>query len=132
MLGSNCASADTLSSTADSLIPLIQVGSLYLHTRIRKICGLVVHALKFPSELIAEIMRCATFLNTDAKQVALCVDTREIQVLLPLRNHKIYDVYATLMSLTTVPRLLCEFSTVKMDGNRGDKDASLGELAVEG
>ena len=78
MLGRNCASADILSSTADSLTPLVQVGSLYLHSRIRKIYGLAVHALRFPSEFIAEIIRCAAFLNIDAGQVALCVDTREI------------------------------------------------------
>ena len=78
MLGSNCASADTLSSTADSLTPLIQAGSLYLYTRICKIYGLVVHALRFPLELIAEIIRCAAFLNTDAGQIVLCVDTQEI------------------------------------------------------
>ena len=77
MLGINCASADTLSSTADTLTPLVQAGSLYLHTRIRQICGLAVHALRYPSELIAEIIRFATFLKTDARQVALCVDTRE-------------------------------------------------------
>ena len=75
MLGSNCASADTLSSTTDSLTPLVQAGSLYLHTRIRKICGLAIHALRFPSELIAKIIRCTAFLNTDAGQVALCVHT---------------------------------------------------------
>ena len=77
MLGINCASTDTLSSTADTLIPLVQAGSLYLHTRIRKICGLVVHALRYPLELTAEIIRFAAFLNIDAGQVALCVDTRE-------------------------------------------------------
>ena len=49
MLGINYASADTLSSTADTLIPLVQASSLYLHTRIRKICGLAVHALRYPS-----------------------------------------------------------------------------------
>ena len=77
MLGSNCASADTLSSTTDTLTPLVQAGSLYLHTRICKICRIAVHALRYPSELIAEIIRFAAFLNTDAEQVALCVDTRE-------------------------------------------------------
>ena len=77
MLGIDCASVDTLSSTADTLTPLVQAGSLYLHTRIRKICGLAVHTLRYPSELIAEIIRFAAFLNTDAGQVALCVDTRE-------------------------------------------------------
>ena len=34
------------------------------------------------------------------------------------------------MSFTAVPRLLREFSIVEMDGNRGGKGASLGELAV--
>ena len=77
MLGIKCASADTLSSTADTLTPLLQAVSLDLHTRIRKICGLAVHGLRYPSELIAEIIRCAAFLNIDAGQVALCVDTRE-------------------------------------------------------
>ena len=75
MMGSNCASADTFSSTADTLTPLVQAGSLYLHTHIRKICGLAIHGLRYPSELIAEIIRFAAFLNTDAGQVALCVDT---------------------------------------------------------
>ena len=50
MLGSNCASTNTLSSTTNNLTPLIQAGSLYLHTCIRKICGLTVHALRFPSK----------------------------------------------------------------------------------
>ena len=77
MLGSNCASADTLSSSVDSLTPLVQAGSLYLHTRIWKICGLAVHTLRFSLELIGEIIRCAAFLNIDVGQVALCVDTRE-------------------------------------------------------
>ena len=74
MLGIKCASADTLSSTADTLTPLLQAVSVDLHTCI---CGLAVHGLRYPSELIAEIIRCAAFLNTDAEQVALCVDTRE-------------------------------------------------------
>ena len=75
MLGSNYASADTHSSTVDTFIPLVQVGSLHLHTCIHKICGLAVHALRYPSELIAENITFAAFLNTDAGQVALCVDT---------------------------------------------------------
>ena len=78
MLESNSTSTDTLSSTVDNLTPLIQASSLYLHTRIRKKCGLIVHALRFPSELMAAIIRCAAFLNIDAGEVALCVDTREI------------------------------------------------------
>ena len=77
MLRIQCASADTLSSTANTLIPLVQAGSLDLRTRIRKICGLAVHTLRYPSELIAEIIRFAAFLNTDAGQVALYVDTQE-------------------------------------------------------
>ena len=77
MLGIKCASADTLSSTADTLTPLLQAVSLDLHTCIRKICGLVIHGLRYPSELIAEIIKYAAFLNTDAGHVALCVDTRE-------------------------------------------------------
>ena len=77
MLGIKCASADTISATADTLTPLVQAVSLDLHTRIRKICGLAVHALRYPSELIAKIIRCAAFLNTDDGQVAVSVDTRE-------------------------------------------------------
>ena len=77
MLGIKCASANTISATADTLTPLVQAVLLDLHTRIRKICGLAIHALKYPSELIAEIIRCAAFLNTDAGQVAVSVDTRE-------------------------------------------------------
>ena len=77
MLGIKCASADTISATADTLTPLVQAVSLDLHTCIRKICGLAVHTLRYPSELIAEIIRCVAFLNTDAGQVAVSVDTRE-------------------------------------------------------
>ena len=46
-----------------------------------------------------------------------------------LCNHKICEVYAILMSLIAVPGLLGEFSTVKMDGNKGGKGALLGELS---
>ena len=75
MLGIKCASADTISATADTLTPLVQAVSLDLYTRIRKICGLAVHALRYSSELIVEIIRCAAFLNTDAGQVAVSVNT---------------------------------------------------------
>ena len=77
MLGIKCASTDTISATADTLTPLVLAVSLDLHTRIRKICGLAVHALRHPSELIAEIIRCTALLNTDAGQVTVSVDTRE-------------------------------------------------------
>ena len=55
-------------------------------------CGLAFHVLRFTSKWIALTMRCTRVLNTGAGQVALCVDTRRLYVLLPLCNHKVRKV----------------------------------------
>ena len=58
------------------------------------------------------------------------MDTRGIYVLLPPCNHKVREVYTTL-NLIAVPSIRSEFSTIKIDGIRGGKGASLGELEVK-
>ena len=60
----------------------------------------------------------------------MCVDTQGIYVLLPLCNHKVREVYATL-NLIAVPGIRNEFSTIKIDGIKGGKGALLGELGVK-
>ena len=60
----------------------------------------------------------------------MCVDTRGLYVLLPLCNHKVREVYATL-NLIAVLGIRSKFLAVKIEGIRGGKGALLGELGVK-